>query len=66
MCDWLAFGALYARNGRTIRGRQILTEDWVRMTTSPSHFAPHGEGSFFESREFIVSDRLAGEYGLHW
>ena len=48
MCDWLAFGALYARNGRTISGRQILTEDWVSMTTSPSHFAPHGESSFFD------------------
>jgi hypothetical protein len=47
ICDWLAFGALYARNGKAIGGRQILTEDWVSMTATRSDFAPHGEGYFF-------------------
>jgi hypothetical protein len=42
MCDWLSFGAMYARNGRSISGQQILTEEWISMTTSPSPLALHG------------------------
>lgn len=43
MCDWLSFGALYARNGRASNGQQILTEEWISMTTVPNLFAPHGQ-----------------------
>jgi hypothetical protein len=43
MCDWLAFGALYARNGRSLNGQRILTEEWISMTTRPNHAAHHGE-----------------------
>ena len=43
ICDWVSFGALYARNGRTLSGRQILTEEWIAMTTAPNEFAEFGE-----------------------
>jgi CubicO group peptidase (beta-lactamase class C family) len=42
MCDWLSFGALYARNGRALNGRQILTEEWISMSSAPNAMASHG------------------------
>ena len=43
--DWARFGLLYLNNGKS-NGEQILPEDWVRRTTTPSDAAEQGEYGF--------------------
>ena len=39
--DWSKFGLLYLHNGNW-NGEQILTEDWVNYTRTPTHFSNSG------------------------